>query len=442
MPRRNQYLLMAALLVGFVCYHRAGGAHGRHYGAMADAFVTAMSEIHDRYLYPTDERKLFEGALEGMVDQLNDRNSAYMGQSATKNFREQLEQEFGGIGIEVSWDRETNALTVLSPIVGTPAYEAGMMSGDQIIKIDDESTAGFTLNDAVGRLRGKPGEEVRLTVLHEGASEPVELKIRRAIINVDTVLGDALRPDGSWDYRLRSDPQFGYIRVTQFGEKTTDEFHKALAELRAENVKGLILDLRGNPGGLLNAANDMCDQFLKQGVIVSTRDRDGRIIEQYDATGNAKFTDWPIAVLVDGNSASASEIVSACLQDHGRAVVVGERSFGKGTVQTPIELEGGRSLMRLTIAGFWRPSGKNIHRKPEAKDGDEWGVSPTPGFDVPLNDEQRLAIAKARRLRDALPDGKRNASGDSDSADPQLQKALEYLRSQHGAADVPASKAA
>lgn len=439
MPRRNQYILLLSLLAAVVCYHRAGGAHGRHYGPMAEAFVTALSDIRDRYLYPTDERELFEGAMRGMLEQLNDRNSAYMGAAQTRKFREELGQAFGGIGIEVTWDRETGALTVLSPIFGTPAYEKGMMSGDKILQIDDESTKGFSLQDAVDRLRGEEGEPVRLTVLHEGAAEPVELTITRAIINVDAVLGDVRRADGNWDFRLQAAPEFGYVRITQFGEKTSEEFHKALAQLRKAGVKGLILDLRGNPGGLLNAANDVCNQFIRQGTIVTTRDRTGRIIDQYDADGGAKFTDWPLAVLVDGDSASASEIVSACLQDHQRAVVVGERTFGKGTVQAPIELEGGKSMMRLTIAGFWRPNGKNIHRRDDDGETDQWGVSPSPGYEVKLDDEQRLAVAQERRRRDALPAVKNAPPGESQVVDPQLHKALEYLRKQTG---IVAPKAA
>jgi len=450
-PRRNQYLLLFALLTSLVCYHRAGGAHGRHYGAMADAFITAMSEIHDRYLYtPAEhedpakhaefERKLFEGALGGMVSQLEDRNSAFMGQKETKKFREELEQKFGGIGIEVSWDRESNTLTVLSPIVGTPAYEMGMTAGDKILKIDDDSTADLTLPDAVQRLRGMPGEAVRLTVLHEGESEPVELSIRRAIINVDTVLGDVRRADGTWDFVLQAAPQFGYIRITHFGEKTTDEVHHALAELRSTGVKGLIIDLRGNPGGLLKSANDLCNQFLSSGVIVTTQDRDRRIIEKYEADGTAAYTDWPIAVLIDDNSASASEIVAACLQDHDRAVIVGQRSYGKGTVQTPIELEGGQSILRLTIAGFWRPNDKNIHRKDLAKETDEWGVSPTPGYEVKPDDDLAVAIAKQRRRRDALPP-KNESADDETIVDPVLEKALEYLRAETVEKPQPAKAA-
>jgi carboxyl-terminal processing protease len=440
-PRRNFHLLWITVVIAVVCYLRAGGTYGRRYGPMAEAFVTALHEIHDRYLYKTDERELFEGAMDGMVAQLKDRNSAYMGRDATREFREQIEQEFGGIGIEVSWDRETKSLTVMSPIVGTPAYEAGLVSGDKIVRINNESTEGFTLPDAVRRLRGKPGDEVRLTVVREGRKDPLELTIKRAIINVDTVLGDRRRADGTWDYVLESDPEFGYVRITQFGEKTTDEFERALKELSAAGVKGLILDLRGNPGGLLEAAKDVCDQFLKEGVIVRTKDRDQNIIEEYQATGKAPYAKLPLVVLIDGDSASASEIVAGCLQDHDRAAIVGERSYGKGTVQTPIELEGGKSMMRLTIAEFRRPNDKNIHRRDDAKEDAVWGIRPTPGYEVKLDDEKRLEIAKARRKRDSL----RPENGNGDDAkidDPVVEKGIEFLREKVDGKQPPASKAA
>lgn len=442
MPRSNFQVLCLAVALAVVCYLRVGGAHGRHYGPMADAFVTALQDIRERYLYPTEERELFEGAMDGMVAQLKDRNSAYMGLAETREFREQIGQEFGGIGIEVQWDAETKSLKVLSPIVGTPAYEAGMVSGDKILKINDESTADFVLSDAVHRLRGKPGETVRLTVLHEGEKKPIELTIRRAIINVDTVLGDVRKADGTWDYVLEAAPEFGYIRITQFGEKTTDEFERALDQLSKRNIKGLILDLRDNPGGLLEAAKDVCDQFLKQGVIVRTKDRDHNIIEEYQATGEAKYADWPLAVLINDNSASASEIVAACLQDYHRAVIIGQRSYGKGTVQTPIELEGGKSMMRLTIAGFWRPNDKNIHRRDDAKESDVWGVSPSEGYEVKLDGERHLEIAKQRRKRDALRPAKEGPKEDVKVNDPVIEKALEYLRSKTDVKAPPEAKAA
>lgn len=441
MPRRNVYILFAVLLISFVCYHKADSEHRNRYGSMFNTFVTAMSEIREKHLYPTDERKLFEGAMHGMVNQL-DPYSGYAGEDETREFNESLNQEFGGIGIEVSWDEKTKSLVVLSPIVGTPAYEKGMMSGDRILKINDESTEGFTLHDAVKRLRGKPGESVRITVAREGEEQPRELTITRAKINVDTVLGDRRRPDGSWSYVLEQAPEFGYMRITQFGKETADEVQRALEQLRQANIKGLIIDLRGDPGGLLTAATQICDQFVKEGVIVSVRDREQREREKYLATGDAPYTDWPIVVLVNHFSASASEIVAACLQDHGRAIVVGERTWGKGTVQTPIELEDGKSLLRLTIAGFWRPSGTNIHRGPKDTDGDVWGVSPSPGYEVKLDDKQAIEIAKQRRQRDVLPRGGVDPAEPPKVDDPMLDKALEYLREKTGAAIPPAAKAA
>lgn len=442
MPRRNVYLLLAALAVSLICYHKADSANRNRYGSMFETFTTALGEIRDKHLYAVDERKLFEGAMRGMVDQL-DPYSGYAGEDETREFHESLGQEFGGIGIEVSWNDKNNSLTVLSPIVGTPAYEKGMMSGDQILKINGESTEGFTLHDAVRRLRGKPGELVRITVAREGEKVPRELEIRRAVINVDTVLGDRRNPDGSWNFTLEQAPDVGYVRITQFGEKTVDEIKKALVSLKALKVKGLILDVRGNPGGLLSAAHEICDLFVKEGVIVSVKDREENEHQRYEATGEAAYPDLPLVVLVNHFSASASEIVAACLQDHKRAIVVGERSWGKGTVQTPIELEKGKSLMRLTIAGFWRPSGKNIHRRPNDTDDDLWGVTPSPGFEVKLDEKQELEIAKLRRQRDILPrPGDKPTTETPTATDPVIEKALEYLRKESGAGPVEAAKAA
>ncbi|MCE9603610.1 MAG: PDZ domain-containing protein [Planctomycetia bacterium] len=402
MPRRNLHILFLIFVVSFVCYHRADSAHRSRYGSMFDTFVTALGDIKDRYLYEVDERKLFEGAMDGLVEKLGDPYSGYHGESETKEFREQLGQEFGGIGVEITLDRETKILSVLSPLVGSPAYENGMMAGDKILKIGDKETKGFTTHDAMRLLRGKPGEIVKLTILHQGETEPKEIEIRRAIINVDSVLGDRRSPDGKWDYTLAADPTIGYIRIAHFGEKTIEELRKALEQCRDKHVRGLVLDMRNNPGGLLTAANEVCDQFIKQGVIVTIRERGGRERERYEATGAAPYPDLPLAVLVNGDSASASEIVAACLQDNQRAIVVGTRTFGKGTVQTPIELEGGKSLLRLTIASYWRPSEKNIHRRPDAKEDEEWGVQPSPGYEVKLDEKTELTMMQRRRDRDIV----------------------------------------
>lgn len=441
MPRRNVYILFAVLLISLVCYHRADSENRNRYGSMFNTFVTAMSEIREKHLYETKERQLFEGAMRGLAGQL-DPYSGYDGEDDTRKFQSSLKQEFGGIGIEVSWDEKTKSLMVLSPIVDSPAYEKGIMSGDRILKINDESTEGLSINDAIKRIQGKPGEPVRITIVREGEEKPRELEIVRAKINVDTVLGDRRRADGSWNYVLEQAPEFGYLRVTQFGEKTVDEIKRALEQLREANIKGLILDLRNDPGGLLTAATKICDQFVKQGVIVSVRDREQREREKYLATGDAQYADWPLVVLVNHFSASASEIVAACLQDHERAIVVGQRTWGKGTVQTPIELENGKSLLRLTIAGFWRPSGQNIHRSQTATEQDVWGVSPTPGYEVKFDDKQAIEIAKQRRQRDILPRGGDDGATLPKVDDPMIDKALEYLRSKPKSGAAPTVKAA
>lgn len=402
MPRRNLHILVIVMVVSFICYHRADSKHRNHYGAMFETFVTTLGQIKDRCLYEVGERKLFEGAMEGLVREIEDPYSAYQGEAKTREFYEQLDQEFGGIGVEITIDRETKQLKVMSPIVGSPAYEMGMMAGDLILKINDKETKGFTTEDGKDLLRGKPGDPVKLTVLHRGDSEPVEIEIKRAIISVASVLGDRHLPDGSWDFTLEADPSIGYIRISHFGEKTVDELKKALEQCRAKNVRGLTLDLRDNPGGLLTAANDVCDLFIKQGMIVEIRERGNRVRERYEATGSAPYPDLPMAVLVNGDSASASEIVAACLQDHNRAVIVGTRTYGKGTVQTPVVLEGGRSMLRLTIASYWRPSGRNINRKPKAKEDEVWGVDPSPQFEVKLDDKAELAKFTYRRERDVV----------------------------------------
>ena len=481
MPRRNLYLLVFVLAVSFVSYHKADSANRTHYEPMFDVFKSAMSEIREHYLYAdsVDERKLFEGAMRGMTGEL-DPYSGYSGYKETREFDEGLHQEFGGIGIELNWNRETKTLSVMSPIVGTPAYEAGIMAGDIITKINDEKTEDFTdSDDAVNRIKGKPGEPVRLTVIHRGETQEHELTLVRAKIKVDTVLGDRRNVDGTWDYTLESNPEIGYIRITQFGDKTVDELGPALQQCRNKNVRGLVLDLRNDPGGLLDAAYKVCDYFVSSGIIVTIRERGGRERERREATGAAQYTDWPMAVLVNQYSASASEIVSACLQDHHRAIVVGERSYGKGTVQTPIRLENGKSMLRLTIASYWRPSNENIHRAKGVKEDEKWGVQPDPGYEVKLDEKQLLQLLRNRRERDVLrrpgekpatPVASATAAGTSDpvppkptvpaggsppressgpraptyvlpddeenegesSVDPQLAKAVEYLESKTG----------
>jgi carboxyl-terminal processing protease len=296
--------------------------------------------------------------------------------------------------------------------------------------------------EAVELIQGEPGTSVTLTVLHEGESKPVEVPIVRAVIETPTVLGDLRKPDNlaEWDFVIDKDQKIAYVRVTEFDRPTADELYKVLQQLQAEGVRGLVLDMRGNPGGLLTSAVAVSDFFLTDGRIVSTRGRrtERAYTAQADGTLFEPAAKYPIAVLIDRGSASAAEIVAAALQDHGRAVVVGERTYGKGSVQNVFEMEEKSTALKLTTQSYWRPSGQNIHRFPDSKDSDDWGVKPTPGFEVPLSVEERKQLARGRQQRDVVH-GKPGAGNGAprkpvEYTDKVLDRALEHLRGEIGKA--------
>jgi len=425
MPRRNLFLLAMVGLVSLICYQKVQhNPYGR-------TFVDAMAQIEQRFVEPIAQDELFEGAMEGMVSRLDD-NSAFIAPKRLSEFWERIEREFGGIGIEVLFDPQTSQLTVVRPLVGTPAYQAGIRAGDKILRIDGQSTQGLSADDAVARMRGKPGQPLTLSILHEGQQEPVEIKIVRAIIQVNTLLGDVREADGSWDFFLQGHDRIGYLRITTFAKKTPDELRQALALIDKPDIQGLILDLRDNPGGELMAAKAVCDMFIDSGVIVTTRRRGGEEITK--ATKKGSFLNFPMAVLVNRYSASASEIVAACLQDHKRAVIVGQRSYGKGTVQEVINLEGRKGALKLTTASYWRPSKKNIHREKGAAEEDDWGVMPDEGYKVVVEGEEltRLRLWRYRRDGHKPPHGEPPDADLSIDNDKQLLKAVEYLEEEIG----------
>jgi carboxyl-terminal processing protease len=432
MPRQNLLILLAVSIVSVVCYRQADSAHRSEHGRMYDTFSEVLKEVDQHYLRKVENRQLFEGALQGMMTKL-DPYSAYIGPDQYADFVATLEQKFGGIGIEVSLDPESGALTVTTPIADSPAFAAGIRAGDRILQIDGESTEGLPLEKIVARLRGKRGA-VELTVLHKGQSEPVDIKVGRAVIPVLSVLGDTRDAENHWNYFLAGHDRIGYVRITNFGENTVEELDTALTWLADRHVRGLVLDLRNNRGGVFDQAIATCDLFLSAGRIVSTRGRDGLELKTWEASGKALCAQLPLVVLVNQHTASAAEIVAACLQDHKRATIVGERTFGKGTVQNVKLLEGGRSLLKLTTASYWRPSGQDIHRHHDAKDQENWGVQPDPGFEVKLSEQETEDLIRRRHSGDivnAHPPAEADpvdATRESVSAsDPQLQKGLEAL---------------
>jgi carboxyl-terminal processing protease len=385
-------------------------------------FVDAVEKVETNYVRPVSRRELLESALEGMLQNL-DPHSSFINTSESKQFRRQIEGKFGGIGIQVGVDNETNRLQVIAPMVGTPAYEAGILAGDQIVEIDGQSAEGMSPDKAVDVLTGRPGTEVKLNVLHEGSEDPETITITRAIIDIPSVLGDHRKPDDHWDFMFDKDKKIGYVRVTSFMQNTVEELKNALAQLKEEGMKALILDLRDDPGGLLSAAVEVSDMFLDKGEIVSTKGRNTQP-RSFSAQKDDLYEDVPMVVLINQNSASASEIVSAALQDHNRAAIVGQRSYGKGSVQNLLELEDGNSVLKLTVASYYRPSGENIHRFKNARNTDKWGVSPDKGLEVKLAPSEFINWFLARRDRDmdSSAKGHRKPSASQPEADKPKEK--------------------
>ncbi len=310
-------------------------------------FADVLKKVQDYYVEPADTQKLIEGALKGMLESL-DPHSAYMNRDQCKEMQTETRGAFGGLGIEITV--RDGILTVVTPIEDTPAWRAGIQSGDKIIEIDDVSTKTYSLSEAVKRMRGKVGTKVTLTILREGWTEPKKFTLAREVIQIKTVKPKVLEPG------------YAYVRVTQFNEKTGDDLDAALKKFEATQkpLKGLVLDLRNDPGGLLEQAVRVSNEFIDSGLIVYT---DGRMADQkrrYEAQKGTAIPYVPMIVLVNGGSASASEIVAGALQDRGRAVILGTQTFGKGSVQTIFTLDDG-SCLRLTTGRYYTPKGRMIH---------------------------------------------------------------------------------
>jgi carboxyl-terminal processing protease len=315
-------------------------------------FGDVFERVRADYVERPDDAKLVETAINGMLAGL-DPHSSYMDGKSFRDMQIQTRGEFGGLGIEVTM--EDGLVKVVAPIDETPAAKAGIMANDIITHLDEEAVQGLTLNQAVEKMRGPVNTKIKLRVMRKGAEKPVEISITRDIIRVRSVRS---RTEGD---------DVAYIRVTQFNEQTTEGVKKMIADLTsqipADKLKGFVIDLRNNPGGLLDQAISVSDIFLDRGEIVSTRGRNVEETQRFNARSGDLTKGKPIIVLVNGGSASASEIVAGALQDHKRATVLGTRSFGKGSVQTIIPLGAGNGALRLTTARYYTPSGKSIQAK-------------------------------------------------------------------------------
>lgn len=310
-------------------------------------FTDIIARIKSDYVEEVSDEQLFEYAIRGMLNGL-DPHSAYLNTEEFNELRIGTTGEFGGLGIEVGM--EDGFVKVVSPIDDTPAQRAGMQSGDLIIRLDDTPVKGLSLNDAVKLMRGKPGSNMRLTVIREGEDKPLTIDIKRAIIKVTSVKNRML------------DENYGYVRISNFQTKTTADMLKAIKKMQVEtdgNLHGLVLDLRNNPGGVLSGAVGVSDAFLDDGMIVYTDGREADSKLRYDATNGDILKGKPLVILVNGGSASASEIVAGAIQDHGRGVIMGTKTFGKGSVQTIQDLPAGGAV-KLTTSRYYTPEGRSI----------------------------------------------------------------------------------
>jgi carboxyl-terminal processing protease len=343
-PQAAQWVAVAKAAVGADTY------------SQLNLFGEVFERVRADYVEKPDDTKLIEGAVSGMITSL-DPHSRYMNDGAWREMREITEGEFGGLGIEVTM--EDGLIKVVAPMDGTPAARAGIMSGDLVTQIDDDAVQGLTLEQAVNRMKGPVNTKTRLMIIRKGAEVPINVSIMREIIRVRPV---SHRTDGG---------NVGYIRISSFNDQTTDELRKAIGDISkqipSEKLAGYVVDLRNNPGGLLEQAVSVSSAFMARGEVVSTRGRRPEETQRFTARGGDLTKGKPLVVLINGGSASASEIVAGALHDHQRATLIGSRSFGKGSVQTIIPLGSSHGALALTTARYFTPSGRSIQAK---------GVSP------------------------------------------------------------------
>src|SRR5215475_1897701 len=356
-------------------------------------------------------QELVYGALKGMLNTL-DPHSEFMEPDKYKELQNDTQGTFGGLGIVISM--KDNFVTVVAPMEDTPGFKAGILSGDRIIKIDGKSTEKMSLQDAVKTLRGDPGTDVKITIFRPSNNQMKEYTLKRAVINIDMVKDI----NGKKEFPIGED-KIGYVRLVQFGEKTSDDLETALQKLKRQDMKALILDLRWNPGGLLEQAVDVCEKFLPRGELVVTTE--GRNPPQNsrryaERRGGDELHNMPIVILVNLGSASASEIVAGCLQDLNRGIILGEKTFGKGSVQSILPLQDG-SALRLTTAKYYTPSHKVIH---------EQGI--TPDIFVPMSDEEERDILLQRTPGGVESLDPKDRERVAQARDPQLDRAMDLLK--------------
>jgi len=380
-----------------------------------EEFITVIKEIQDKYVVEVDLRTLLKSGYTGMLSNL-DAYSQFIDAEHLEELRIETGGVFEGLGIEVVI--KDGVLTVLTPIVDSPAFRAGVFIGDKIIEIDGESTKNFTIRDAIEELRGVPNSQVTLTVMHEGESDPVDITIVRAKIQIKSTRGTRI---------VDKESKIGYVAVIGFQDNTTTDLDASIEELEKQGMEALILDLRFNPGGLLNIAVDVTDRFIKKGVIVSTKGRHKSQDHKYKAHKSGTYKNFPLIILVNNGSASASEIVAGAVKDHKRGLLLGTKTFGKGSVQSLIPIENKNTALKLTTAKYYTPSGTLI---------DEVGIEPDIKVDLTIKEVRELHkyMATANAI-DIRTKDQKEPSGDIEDSDDegkfvdvQLSRAIDVLK--------------
>ncbi|HZN69777.1 MAG TPA: S41 family peptidase [Tepidisphaeraceae bacterium] len=370
MNRERFAWITSVVLVALLAFQLPGTlAHRDDDYAFVGTLMTVHRHLVDNYAEPVDEEKLRKGAIDGMLGQL-DPYTVYVPPAEQEKFERLLQGSYKGVGIQLDQNEQTKEIEVVTPIEESPAHRAGVLAGDVILKVNGEDIRNLKIEEVMAKVKGPVGSEVRITVRHT-TGEEAELTMTRQEIVMPTVKGYRRNEDNSWDYFVNADPRVGYVRVTQFTPETTTKLRAAVEKLLAEGMKGLILDLRFNPGGRLDQAEEVVDLFLDQGTVVVTRGRN-RPEKVTQATGPGTLPPFPMVVLINEHSASASEIVAGSLMDNRRALVLGTRSYGKGSVQEVVDLDRGGEL-KVTVGYYYLPSGRLVHRK---KDAADWGVEP------------------------------------------------------------------
>ncbi len=411
------------LLIGISLPYTALKAETDEMYEKLKVFSDVLTIVQKNYVEETNAEDLIYGAINGMLRTL-DPHSSFMRPDFYKELQVETKGSFGGLGIEITMKK--GILTIVSPIEDTPAFRVGLKAGDKIVKIEDETTENMTLLDAVKKMRGPAGTEVTISIMREGFLEPQDFTITREIIHIKSV-----------KYKSLEEGTIGYIRLSQFQEDTGAEFQKALATLEEGDtpLRGLVIDLRNNPGGLLDQAVQVSDEFLEEGLIVYTQGKLEGQQMSFTAQPNENQHDYPIIVLVNGGSASGSEIVAGALQDHNRAVILGTTTFGKGSVQTIIPLEDGSGL-RLTTARYYTPSGRSIQATGIVPDV----VVKNQTFHIP-EDKKALQMIKEKDLKGHFePEGEaeetatleeETGEAEKEPEDIQLDRAVQLLQSWH-----------